>query len=58
MYGDSRQIKIAAVAAELNHSLPQDIHMYDILFCARQLVMNFQELSSALTDEAREKLLN
>jgi lipopolysaccharide biosynthesis glycosyltransferase len=58
MYSDSQQIKIAAVAAELNYSLPKEIHVYDIMLCARQLVKDFHAIHAAYTDEDRTKLLN
>ena len=58
MHNDSYQIKIAAVAAELNHTLPKEISMYEILYCSKLLVEDFNNIHSAYTEEARLKLLN
>jgi len=51
-------VKIAAIAAELNYTLPKEIHMYEIMRCAKQLVDDFKQVSAAYTIEARLKLLN
>ncbi len=58
MYNDSLQIKIAAVAAELNNTLPKDISMYEILYCSKLLVEDFNNVHAAYTEEDRFKLLN
>ena len=57
-FDKSMNLKVTAVAAELNYSLPKEIHMLDILLCSRVLVKQFEEIRTAHTDEAREKLLN
>jgi hypothetical protein len=58
MYGNPNQIKIAAIAAELIHALPQTISMYEILYCAKLLVEDFNSIHTAYTEEVRFKLLN
>jgi hypothetical protein len=58
MYSNPHQIKIAAVAAELNHTLPKNISMYEIMYCAKLLVEDFNNIHAAFTEEARLKLLN
>lgn len=58
MHDNTLNIKITAVAAELNYTLPKEIPMYQILFCAKQLVQDFEDIRHARNEEAREKLLN
>jgi len=58
MYGDSKSIKIAAVAAELNFALPRNITTYELMMCAKQLVEDFESLRLAYTEEKRLLLLN
>ncbi len=56
MYDKTLNIKITAVAAELNYTLPKEIPMYQILFCAKQLVQDFEDIRHARNEDHQHRL--